>query len=218
MNLGYVRAFNSDNADDHDWYVAGVTDLAFYFGANSQSASSRIDDAPHECSWLMSDGDPCGGRPLWYGVTWSLLRWVSDHIGPTFTGGEEAIQKAIINNDINGLANLEDVLGESLDPLMAEWAAALYLDDRVGGLSARLTFPSWNLLNIYEGGNLFDSARLVPFDITFENFTEVVDVRGSSTAYYLLGGANRPATAVRVRDRLDAQLSSFMQIFLVRIQ
>ncbi|MCZ6916789.1 MAG: hypothetical protein O7I93_08435 [Gemmatimonadetes bacterium] len=218
MNYGFVRAFNSDDADDHDWYIAGLSDIAFYFGANSQSASSRISGAPHECSWLRSDPDPCRGRPLWYGVTWSLLRWVNDQLGPSYVGGEKAIQRAIVNNNITGLANLEDVLGEPLDPLMAEWAATLYLDDRFGGMPARLRFPSWNLRDIYEGGNLFESARLVPFDITFSSFTETVDVRGSSAAYYLLSGASRPATAVRVRDRLDGQLPGFMQVFLVRVQ
>jgi len=102
----------------------------------------KVADASHECSWLTVSPVPCGGRPLWYGVTWSLLRWVNDHFGPSFPGGERAIQKALVDNDFRGLESIEDVVGVPIETLLAEWAATLYLDDRgVPGLPARLDFP-----------------------------------------------------------------------------
>ena len=76
-------------------------------------------------------------------------------LGPSFPGGERAIQKALVDNDFRGLESIEDVVGVPIETLLAEWAATLYLDDRgVPGLPARLDFPSWNLFDIYEGGGL----------------------------------------------------------------
>ncbi len=62
--------------------------------------------------------------------------------------------------------NIEDVLGEPIETLLAEWAATLYVDDRgVTGLPARLDFPSWNLRDIFEGGTLPPSSKLAPIPV-----------------------------------------------------
>ena len=143
---------------------------------------------------------------------------LSDHFGPSFLGGERAIQKALVDNDLRGLESIEDVIGVPIETFLAEWAATLYLDDRgVPGLPARLDFPSWNLLDIYEGGGLSATARLDPIRIVFTNFARDVDVRAASTAYFVLAGDVRSPTAVRVRDQADGQLPPNMQVFLVRI-
>jgi hypothetical protein len=150
-------------------------------------------------------------------VTWSLLRWINDHFGPSFPGGERGIQKALVDSDLRGLESIEDVIGVPIETLLAEWAATLYLDDRgVAGLPVRLDFPSWDLMNIYEVG-LPSSAKLNPIMIDFTDFARDVDVRAASTAYFLLAGAAQSATAVRVRDRADGLLPPNMQVFLVRI-
>ncbi|MCH8144826.1 MAG: hypothetical protein IIA55_08930 [Gemmatimonadetes bacterium] len=139
-------------------------------------------------------------------------------LGPSFPGGERAIQKALVDNDFRGLESIEDVVGVPIETLLAEWAATLYLDDRgVPGLPARLDFPSWNLFDIYEGGGLPSSARLDPIRIVFTNFARDVDVRAASTAYFVLAGNVQSPTAVRVRDQADGQLPPNMQVFLVRI-
>jgi hypothetical protein len=175
-------------------------------------------DAPHACSWLTVNPAPCLGRALWYGVTWSLLRWVNDHFGPTFPGGEEAIQQALVNNDISGLENLEDVIGEQIETFLAEWAASLYLDDRgVVGLPTRIGFPSWNLVDIYEGGAFPPSARFEPIQLSFADFDRDVEVRSASTAYFVLSGAVAEPTAVRIRNQIDQFLSPTIQVFLVRM-
>ncbi len=148
-----------------------------------------------------------------------MLRWVNDHFGPSFPGGggEQAIQKALIDSDFRGLESIEDVVGVPIETLLAEWAATLYLDDRgVAGLPVRLDFPSWDLLNIYEVG-LPSSASLDPIMIDFTSFARDVSVRAASTAYFLLTGAALSPTAVRVRDQADGLLPPNMQVFLVRI-
>ena len=216
QDYGTNVAFNSPNR----WYTSGFLDLAFYFGRNTQAASTSVAGAPHECGWLIREPDPCGGRALWYGVTFSLLRWLNDQLGPGFMGGGPDIQKALINNDKQGFANLEDVLGQPIEPLLAQWSAMLYVDGRsIPGLPAMLTLPSWNITGIYFSITPPSrSSRLEPSSVTFSEFMRDVDVRAGSTAYFLVGGADRPATAVRVRDTADGELPSFMQIYLVRVQ
>ena len=215
QNYGSSIALSSPN----DWYLDSFSDLGRYFGENPSDLNNSVDGAPHECSWLTPDPFPCQGefRPLWYGVNWSLLRWANDQFGPSFAGGAPGIQKAIIDNDKTGLSNLANVLGVQIDSLLAQWSATLYLDDRISGLSPRLTFPSWSLFSILDRG-LSASARLKPAEITFSEFLERVDVRAASTAYFLIGGANRPATALRVRDTTDEELPTSMQVYLVRVQ
>ena len=115
-------------------------------------------------------------------------------------------------------ANISNVVNMPMDSLLAQWSATLYLDDRISGLPDRLTFPSWNLPSVLERGGLGTSARLVPEAITFSEFLELVDVRAGNTAYFLLGGSNRPATAVRVRDATDEELPASMQAYILRVR
>ena len=223
QNYGPTIALNTDDQASSEWYAQPFDDMARYFGRNRANPNVSIDGAPHECSWITREMFPCEGtsRPLWYGVTWSLLRWVSDHFGPSYPGGAAGIQRALVNNDRVGLANIENVLGSPIDSLLAQWSAMLYLDDRVSGLSERLTFPSWSLSSIFgQGGlgRLTPSVQLEPKQITFSEFVQRVEVRAASTAYFLLGGADRPATAVRVTDGLDDVLPSTMQVYLVRVK
>ena len=175
QNYGFGVAFDQANADPNDWYFLPFTDMSFFYGRGFP----RVAEAPHECSWLTNSPAPCNGRPLWYGVTWSLLRWINDHFGLGFPGGEQGIQKALVDNTLRGMGNIEDVLGEPIETLLAEWAATLYLDDRgVAGLPARLDFPSWDLLDVFSG----PVSSLVPIGVGFVDFARDVDVRAASTA------------------------------------
>ncbi len=214
QNYGSGIAF-----DPSDWYFLPFTDMSFFYG-RPLSGTTKVADAPHACSWLTGTPAPCEGRSLWYGVTWSLLRWVNDHFGPGFLpDGERGIQKALVNNTLLGLENLADVVGVPIETLLAEWAATLYLDDRgIAGLPARLDFPSWNLFDIFQGGALPATSRLVPIVVLFNNSVRDVDVRAASTAYFLLSGAVSAPTAIRVRTQADLVLPSTVQVFVVRIQ
>jgi hypothetical protein len=200
------------------WYALGLNDMAYYFGRNLPSPNESIDGAPERCSWRTPFGTPCGGRSLWYGVTWSFLRWISDHLGGTFAGGEQELHRFLIDNTNNGFANIEGVVGLPVDSLLAQWAAAIYVDDRVTGAATRLTIPSWNYFSMFGTSNLSRSSRLIPPSLGYGVFQSTTEVVSGSTAYYLISGADRPATAVRVRDVNDSTLPNHMQIFLVRIQ
>jgi hypothetical protein len=218
QNLGFAVMWNDPKLTPIDWFKDALFDLIFYYGA--QSSTSRVPNAPEQCSWLAqpqqgNDGPCIGGRDV-YGVPYFLLRFLSDQFGPTFPGGEKGLHKRLIDNAFSGYATLTDVTGASIDVLLARWAAALYVDDRAPGMDPKLTFTSWNLTNIESG--LVTAAHLLPRDRPFGAFADQVAVRGGSTAYFLVSGSGRTATGIRMRDLTDGPLPAIMRLWVVRLQ
>ena len=218
QNHGFAVAFNNPDITPLDWFSDGFVDLVLYYGF--QSATARVPNAPEQCSWLglasQGNSGPCiGGRDV-YGVPFTILRYLSDQFGPTFPGGERAIHQKLIDNAFTGFATLTDVTGTAIDVLLARWAAALYLDDRFSGIDPRLSFTTWNLVSIEAG--LVQNAHLKPRERQFAAFTDQVSVRAGSSAYFLLSGAGRGATGIRVRDADDGQLPANMRLWIVRVQ
>ncbi len=206
-----------------DWYLDAFLDMELYYGWNTLSPTGKVTGAPQQCTWLnsnpVSDGSdldrPCVGTRQVYGTPWSFLRWLSDHFDPS---GALGLQKAIVSGTTSGFANISAVVGEPISTLLAQWAAALYVDDRVVGADARLTMPSWDLLDVFEAG-LNTGLHLVPTALSFADFTETFKVRGASTGYFRISGTTRPATAVRARDLADLPLlGPPMQLWVVRLQ
>ena len=115
-------------------------------------------------------------------MPWSFLRWLSDHFDPDGTLG---LQRTIVSGTTSGFANIEAAIGgaESMSTLLAQWAAMLYVDDRVVGAETRLTMPSWDLLHVIETG-LLSGLHLVPTEVSFAAFTETLKVRAASTGYF----------------------------------
>jgi hypothetical protein len=81
-------------------------------------------------------------------------------------------------------------------------------------MEEKLTFPSWNLVDIVDEG-LIDPAHLVPRARAFSTFSDEVAVRGGSTAYFTITGT-RPATYVRFRNPDGGALPAHMQVWVVR--
>jgi hypothetical protein len=221
QNYGFNVAFNQSPEDDViGWYLSFI-DFVLYSGFNFDDVDNRIAGAPEQCSWLDTEDngnpDPCDwqGREV-YGVPWLLLRWASDVYGPTFPGGEQGLQRALVDNQFTGYQTLSNVLGKPIDTILSQFAAALYADDRVAGLDPTMTFTSWNFFNIWS--RLRDTARLTPRARQFANFSDNVSMRAASTAYFTVRGANRPATAVRARDASGNALPSIMRMWVVRMQ
>ncbi len=223
QNYGASVAFPPNDSPEIAWYVPGFTDLAVYYGFKSQTES--VAAAPEQCSWLDLAGNgntgPClSGREV-YGVPWLFLRWLSDQFGPSVSGGEAGVQKALIDNTRRGYDNVENVTGVKIDTLLAQWAAALYVDDYWEPLpnpNPRLGYKSWNLHDIYS--KLRPTARLTPYAYSFETFSNVVSVRGGSTAYFTMTGSSAPATAVKLRDASGQPIppGGPMQLWIVRLQ
>ena len=214
QDYGFDVAFNAGGTDEIDWYRDGFLDLLTYYGF--VTSTTRVSDAPDACGWWREDPSPCQARPLWYGVGWTFLRWVSDQFGPTYSGGEQGLHRDLIGSGGTGPENVAAVLGESFDELMAQWAASLYVDGRVPGVDARLTLPSWDLFDVEQ--NTVTTAHLQPLEMDFSDWQGVGDIRASSAGYIAVEQASRPATAVRVRDGTGQVLPADMQIWVVRLQ
>ncbi len=229
QNLRLEVAVNWDDTTSFDWYSDQVVDMGLYFGWAPTDTDSDIhlDEAPHECTWLdNNNGGPCYEGREAYGVPWSLLRWLSDQYGPNYLGGEEGFHQDIVRGTSNGFALLEQLLGESIETLLAQWAAMLYVDDRIGGANPVLQMTSWDLYDIFYGSfvlpdgefGLIEALRLTPKDADFRAFNETANVRAGSTYYTLLSGDNRPSTAIWVSGPSDTQLPTHMQVWVVRMQ
>lgn len=215
-NYGFSVAFNNPETTPIDWFIDGWIDLVFYFGL--QSTTSRVPNAPEQCSWLAqppANPGPCvGGRDA-YGVPYTLFRFVSDQYGPTFPGGEKGIHRKLVDDSFSGYKTMENVIGQPIDAILSRWAAALYVDDRVPTLDPRLTFRSWNLADIES--RLIAVAHLQPRERSFSAFVDPVSVRAGSTAYFLVSGT-RPATSIGARDASGNVLPGIMRMWVVRLR
>lgn len=214
QNYGFTVARNSDGSDEVDWYWNAFVDLVTYYGFKDQN--NRVEEAPDQCGWWRGDPSPCLGRAKWYGVGWTFLRWLSDHWGPTYSGGEEALHREIVDADANGWQTISEVTGESFESLAAAWAASLYVDDRIAGTTDVLTIPSWDLFDVEQ--NVVSTAHLKPFEAPFGDWQAVGEIRASSAGYVTVDGSDRPATAIRVRGSNGGTLPSYMQLIVVRLQ
>jgi hypothetical protein len=218
QNHGFAVVWNTPPLAPIAWFQDAFIDLFLYYGL--ASSTSKVPNAPEQCSWLglASEGNsgPCiGGRDV-YGTSFTFLRYLSDQFGPTFPGGEKGLHKRLIDNAFTGYATITDVTGVGIDVLLARWAAALFVDDRVVGIDPKLTFTTWNLTSIEDG--LVPAAHLVPRERAFASFNDQVSVRAGSTAYFLVTGQGRSATAIRMRDLSNAPLPANMRLWVVRIR
>jgi hypothetical protein len=218
QNYGFNVAWNDPASSPIAWFQDAFVDLVFYFGA--ASATAKVPNAPEQCSWLgtstQGNSGPCvGGRDV-YGVPYFFLRYLTDQYGSTFPGGEKAFHRALVENAFTGYSTMSDITGVGIDVLLARWAAALYVDDRVVGIDPRLTFTTWNLADVQS--RLVASTHLTPRDRAFGAFTDQVSVRAGSTAYFRVTGEGRSGTGIRVRDLSDGPLPANMRLWVVRIR
>lgn len=193
------------------WYPDAFFGLFQYFGFVSREI--RAPGAPEQCSFLGAEG-PCGVGPI-YGGAWSFLRWTSDQFGPGL-GGEQRIHRTILDNTGTGLQMIAGIVGVPVETLLAQWAASLYVDDRVAGADPRLQWTSWNLFSIEQA--VVPTAHLAPYHRGFTSFAENLTIRGGSSAYVRVSGTAHPASAVGIRSLSGAPLPSSIQVWVVRIR
>ncbi len=229
-NYGWtvIRNEPPDSIASRRWYYDSFSQLFRYYGWSGEGNPTISTDpgsvkragAPEGCTWLDSprgaNAGVCADRGLLvYGVSWSFLRWLTDQYAAS-VGGEAAMHTAWIDGTPGGFASIEALVGEEIEVLLARWAATLYLDDRVAGLDPFLTMPSWNLFDIDQ--RVAPEARLEPRVRAYDDFTQGVQVRGGSTAYFLVSGANRPSTAIKVRGLGGGFLGPTMQVWVARVR
>jgi hypothetical protein len=214
----------NQDADPIDWFSNGFIDMGRYFGYNP--SGTKIAAAPHECGWLATASSgglgSCTGQRNVDGTPWSLLRYIADQYGGSYPGGVGQMQQDMINTSNRGYQVLRDVLtaasGPSLETVMAQWAAMLYVDDRFSGMPAALLLPTWNLYDIYVTGSVAFGAEfeLAPKTEGLADFSNTATIRDGSSYYTLVSGTDPPATAIRARDMVDGTLVNKMQMWVVR--
>ena len=166
QNYGRSVAFDTGGAHGIGW-DANFLNLPLFFGGDH---SQR----PQECSWLANDSAPCLGQVLFYVVGWSLNRWLTDQYGRLYPGGEANLHRELIHGPDDFIDTIEQQLGEPMETLLARWAAALYVDDRIPNLDPDLQFTSWNFYDIYRE----HPNRLMPLEISFSHEEHRARIRG----------------------------------------
>jgi hypothetical protein len=219
-NLGAHPILNDHPPTGVAWYLTGFFGLVSYFGLGfDQDQPFRVTSAPQECTWFsVQEPEPCNTGLVAYGTTWSFLRWMSDHFGGEFPGGERELQRRIVDSPRTGLAIFEELLGLNRPELLAPWAASLYADGRVlSSPDPLITFPSWDLLAIE--GALIDQAHLVPVQRGFTDFQATPQVAAGSSYYQLLQGlGGHPPFALSARTGAGGPLPEHIQLWVVRLR
>lgn len=219
-NLGGALAFGDHPPTNTAWYINPFVDLAVYYGLGIDSDDNffRVDGAPESCGWLSTQSpEPCISGRIAYGVTWSFMRWLSDHFHERFPDGDRGFQRAIIESPRVGFGVFNDLLGEDFRELLPYWAASLYTDGRLSSGDPLLQFPSWNLRNIESG--LVSEARLVVDERGYSTFQRETTVAAGSTTFHRIGGGGTPPPfAFSATGLNNGSLPSHMQLWIVRLQ
>lgn len=207
--LGSGQNLTSDPLfDNFDWYGSYIADLARYFGF-IPGETTRVPGALHECSWLgRPPNGPCvGAQRFPYGIAALLMRWIADQFYSPAT--EHEMTRAMMNSPVDGFDFLWVLTrGTEPDELLASWAAAILADDIYLSDGER-TFSSWNFGEIY--ASIRPTARPEP-GVRGYDFSETFDVRGGSTAYFLVSGSHGPVTFGA------RELPPHMRLWVVRVR
>ena len=217
QNLGRTE-FDEGYDADEEWYKNWIVDLVYYFGYGS----SRVANAPEQCTWLAKNPPgPCGnGSRAVYGVPATLLRFILDYYGPSYSGGEAGLMRDLTSSAQTGYDNLVTTTGaSSIRHIQTLFGLNLYSDGRAGVTQGTNTsaLNSWDLYPITQ--RFVERARLLPYTSADTAPTSSHSVRGGSTAYLEWEPPSSHApTSLRLRTPAGDALPSTMGMWIFRIQ
>lgn len=169
---------------------------------------------------------PSDNASYFYAVSWSLVRYAVDRYGTS----DAAFLTALNQSTTNGITNLTDRSGVSLDQLLAGWTLSLAVDDHpllAAAPSADIQFPTWNLRAIYAGLNTDPATSgyslaypLVPTAATFGSFTPaaITTLRGGGFVTYEISGTQTAPQLIRVEGASGTATPSTVRVAVTRIQ
>ncbi|MYE05723.1 MAG: hypothetical protein F4Y04_00605, partial [Chloroflexi bacterium] len=79
--------------------------------------NGRHPEQSQECSWLLPDPAPCIGSYLFYGVGWSLLRYLTDQYDRLYPGGEANLNRELIHGPDGQFDSIEKHMDEPIETL-----------------------------------------------------------------------------------------------------
>lgn len=193
--FGYGQGDNVKYADSiyceyrPSWAECMPLDPAVIMGKHFGGLYSWLENV-EDFTPLKSDTDD---QASFYGSGWSLVRWVIDA-----TGQDEAtfLKALISDNTRTGVENLADKAGMSFADMLTDWGMTWVVDDRnVAPDRTEVTFPGWDIRDIFEGLNTdFSSSYpmaypLVPHVLSGGTFTESISsLRAGTGAYFEFSG------------------------------
>jgi uncharacterized protein (TIGR03437 family) len=165
-----------------------------------------------------------GGGSSFYGSGWSLVRWAIDHSG---RNEAEFIRSLTQEPNLSGMTNLSTKAGKSPERIIADWTAAIALDDWPGATVNRpeLRMPSWNLRNVVAGmngdfPNSFTSPWPLPVrQLQYGGFTaDVASLRAGTAATFELSGTQTRPQLVALRGQGGGDAAPTLGMTITRIQ
>ena len=206
--------------DGWSWYQDLYTDMSHYFGYSSSGAG-----APEECTWLgRNPQGPCtGGARAPYGYPATLFRFILDHYGPGYAGGEEGLMRALTNAAQFGYNNLVTTTGASgISEIQTLFGLNLYSDGRDGvhqnsTTSAFTSFDFNPIMSLVSDDQV--DRKLQPYLSSDAEPTISKSVRGGSTAYleWEPPGSHEP-TGIAIRTPDGEALPATMNFWIFRVQ
>jgi len=195
-----------------NWYQDLFSDGSNYFGYGSSSSV-----APHECSWLSSVSTNCNDYRALYRAA-NLFRFVLDWYGPSYSGGEAALMRAMSKSDYTGYANLVNATGaSSIGYLLTLWGLNLYSDGRTGVVQTAITagMTYWDFTPIMDLGYY----ALDPAATSSDTASETYNVRAGSTHYTEWSPATTHApTSWKFTSSGGGTLPSTVGMWIFRVQ
>lgn len=174
----------------------------------------------------VQDPGGVGGLQM-RGFAWAFLRWLADQD----RGNERSLFRALSGGGRNGLRgteNIERAGGADWGDLLAEFSAALAVDDAgIAGLPDRLQLRTWHLRDVFSALSRNPSSmsrfplafplRVTP--LSFRDEVTELDLRASATRYLSLEApTGSPTLSLRLESRGGASLpeGAAPQITIVR--
>ena len=184
---------------------------------------------PSEAPTLAtSDPGGLGGLQM-RGFAWFLLRWAADEVG----GDDRVLFRELAGGGprrLQGVANLERATGRSWPDLLAEFSAALAVDDAgVEGLAGALRITSWDFRDVFSSLNQNPAASgrfPLPFPLALTSLrvesTALEFSLGAGTSRYfsIAPAPGQPPLALGFTDPTGGVLPESMapQVTVVRIR
>jgi len=173
---------------------------------------------------LTPIGAAANGDFTFYASGWSLVRWAADH----YASDESVWLKALIRGgQLTGLSNLAERTGRPAGEMLADWSLMNAVDDLADFVPARarLTFPSWNVANIFAelatafpGSFLAHPLRSRP--MTFGAFSvPVAKLRAFSSSYFSFEGVQFGSQILELRgDGGASPPPAVLRLAVVRVE
>ena len=173
---------------------------------------------------LTPIGAAANGDFTFYASGWSLVRWAADHYA-----GDEAvwIKDMVRGGLLTGLSNLSQHTGRPAGEMLADWALANAVDDMAGFIPARrqLTFPSWNVGNIFAGlsatfPGAFVANPLRLRAMSFGSFSlPVTRLRAFSSSYFSFEGPQAGSQLLELRGENGSAIPPpSLRVAVVRVE